>query len=146
MPKERADDWAFIIDNSVQVGSEKCLVILGARLSTLKWKSLTFEDVEVISIEIHENSNQDVVYQALERAQEKVGNVQMVCADDGSDLRKGIEVFCEKYQIGRVYDVIHKIGVFLKRILENNSQWQSFTKLAAEAKKKMQQTIMVPKI
>ena len=32
-PKEQAEDWAFIVDNSIQLGFQKCLVILGIRLS-----------------------------------------------------------------------------------------------------------------
>ena len=35
-PKEQADDWALIIDNSVQIGPHKLLVILGTRLGKLK--------------------------------------------------------------------------------------------------------------
>jgi hypothetical protein len=86
LPKEQADDWALIVDNSIQVGTHKCLVILGTRLSQLKLKALTFADVEVLHIGIHENPTKDIVCQALEKAQEKVGKVEMVCADNGSDL------------------------------------------------------------
>ena len=31
-PKEKADDWAWIADHTVQIGAEKCLVIFGIRL------------------------------------------------------------------------------------------------------------------
>ena len=139
-PKEHANDWALVIDNSIQVGTHKCLVILGARLSKLKLKSLTFADVEVLLIAIHENPTKDVICQSLEKAQEKVGKVIMVCADDGPDLRSGVKLFCEKHGAGRVYDTIHKIGTFLKGLLEKDPKWQAFTKAVAEAKKKMQQT------
>ena len=64
----------------------------------------------------------------------------MVCSDDGSDLRGGIKLFCEKYHAGRVLDVTHKAAKFVKKILENDLEWQSFCTEAAEAKRKMQQT------
>jgi hypothetical protein len=32
-PKAQADDWVWIVDHTVQIGHEKCLVILGVRLS-----------------------------------------------------------------------------------------------------------------
>jgi hypothetical protein len=35
MAKEPAGDWAWLIDHSVQIGQEKCLVILGIRLVDL---------------------------------------------------------------------------------------------------------------
>ena len=64
----------------------------------------------------------------------------MVCADDGSDLRGGLNLFCNKHHVGRVFDITHKIGTFLKKCLEKDPQWQAFTSRAAEAKRKMQQT------
>ena len=42
----QADDWAWLIDHSVQIGQEKCLVILGVRLDDLPLpgQSLRHED------------------------------------------------------------------------------------------------------
>jgi hypothetical protein len=139
-PKEKAKDWALIVDNSVQIGTQKCLVILGVRLSKFQGKALRFEDMEMLGMEFHDQSDAKIVCKALEKAQEKVGAVVMVCADDGTDLRKGVSLFCKKHHVGRVFDVVHKIGTFLKKLLEKDPEWKAFTSAAAEAKKKMQQT------
>lgn len=139
-PKEQANDWALIIDNSVQIGTKKCLVVLGTRLSKFQGKALTFEDMEILVMELHDQSNAEIVCKALEKAQKKIGKAIMVCADDGPDLRGGIELFCKRHGVGRVFDIIHKIGTFLKKHLEKDPEWQAFTLAAAEAKKKMQQT------
>lgn len=138
--KEQANDWALIIDNSVQIGVHKFLVILGTRLSKLQGQALTFEDMDMLVMEIHEKSDTKSVHKALEKAQEKVGKVVMVCADDGPDLRGGIDLFCKEGNVGRVFDITHKIGTFLRKLLEKDSEWQTFTSAAAEAKRKMQQT------
>ncbi len=138
--KEQANDWALIIDNSVQIGSHKFLVILGVRLSKLQGKALAFEDMEILLMEIHEKSDANSICKALERAQKKVGKVATVCADDGPDLRGGIVLFCKKYNVGRVFDTIHKIGTFLKRLLGKDREWLAFTSAAAKAKMRMQQT------
>jgi len=138
--KEQANDRALIIDNSVQIGVHKLLVILGVRLSKLSGKALTFEDMEILSMEIHEKTDAKGICEALERAQKKVGKAAMVCADDGPDIRGGIGLFCKKHNAGRVFDITHKIGTFLKRCLEKDLQWQAFSSAAAEAKRKMQQT------
>ncbi|MGA2440042.1 MAG: hypothetical protein ABSH08_03720, partial [Tepidisphaeraceae bacterium] len=47
-----ADDWAWLIDHSVQIGQEKCLVILGIRLIDLppRGRSLRHEDLELIAL------------------------------------------------------------------------------------------------
>jgi hypothetical protein len=139
-PKEQADDWALVIDNSIQAGTTKCMMILGVRLSKFRKKPLTFEDMEVLGIEFHSTTSSEVVCKALEKAQKRVGKVIEVCADDGPDLRGGINCFCEKYGATRIYDIIHKIGVFLREFLETNEEWKLFATAAAEAKKKMQQT------
>lgn len=139
-PKEQGNDWALIVDNSVQIGTKKCLVVLGVRLSKFQGKALAFEDVETLVMELHDKSDAKIVCQALEKAQKKVGKATMVCADDGPDLRGGVIQFCKKHGAGRVFDITHKIGTFLKKILEEDPDWKAFSSASAEAKKKMQQT------
>ncbi len=138
--KEQADDWAAIADHTVQLGDQKCLVILGVRLSKLTGNPLTLKDMKVISIEVHKSSKAEIMDEALERAQKKVGTIEMVCADDGPDLRGGIERFCERNKAGRSFDIAHKAATYLKKILNNQEQWKNFTTAAAESKKKMQQS------
>lgn len=138
--KEQADDWVFIIDYSVQTGTDKCFVILGVRLSQFQNRALTFEDMQPILIECHEKGGEQVIFQAIQRAQEKVGKVSMICVDDGSDLRKGIDLFCQRYGAKKVLDTVHKLGTFLKTIFKYDSDWQMFCTEVKTAKSKMQQT------
>ena len=51
-PKEQADDWVWIVDHTVQIGAEKCFVILGVRLSDLPptGQCLSHRDVELIAL------------------------------------------------------------------------------------------------
>ena len=51
-PKEQTEDWVWIVDHTVQLGKEKCLVILGVRLSALPIEGhcLSHEDVEPIAL------------------------------------------------------------------------------------------------
>ena len=138
--KQKSNDWALIVDNSVQIGTQKCLVILGTRLNIFRERALTFGDMEPLVIELHDRSDASTILRALERARLKVGEVEMVCSDDGSDLRGGIKLFCEKYHAGRVLDVTHKAANFVKKFLENDLEWQSFCTEATESKRRMQQT------
>ena len=73
--KEQADDWVWIADHTVQIGAEKCLVILGIRLSDLPsvGQCLSHRDVEPIALLPVEKSNKDVVYQQLEANIGKTG-------------------------------------------------------------------------
>ena len=44
----RADDWAWLVDHSIQIGTQKCLVILGIRLSDYPWgRGLRHDDMTI---------------------------------------------------------------------------------------------------
>ena len=50
-PKVSADDWAWMIDHSIQIGQCKCLVILGIRLSEFApGRPLCHQDMEPIAL------------------------------------------------------------------------------------------------
>lgn len=96
--KEQATDWGVMIDFSIQVGTQKCLVILGKRLSQLEPdRILTFEDLEPLVVEIHEHTNATIVREALQKAASKVGSIRMCCSDEGSDVAAGVRLFISKF-------------------------------------------------
>ncbi len=70
-PKELGNDWVWIVDHSIQLGSEKCFVILGVRLKNLPERPLTFTDIEPIELAPVKQSNGEIVYQQLESASDK---------------------------------------------------------------------------
>jgi hypothetical protein len=107
-PKEQADDWVWIADHTVQLGNEKCFVILGIRLSALPpaGQCLSHEDVEPIALLPVEKSTGTVVYQQLEASIDKTGVPRSIVGDHGTDLKSGIERFCQVHQeTCFVYDI-----------------------------------------
>ncbi len=141
--KDKADDWVWIIDHTVQIGAEKCLVILGIRLCNLPavGTCLSHEDVEPIALVPVKQSNGEIVYQQLEENVEKTGVPREIIADHGSDLRSGMEKFCRNHQqTSSVYDIKHKTASLLKDEFQEDEAWQEFTRLAAQTKRKVQQT------
>ena len=142
-PKKKADDWVWIADHTVQIGAEKCLVILGIRLSNLPsvGQCLSHRDVEPIALLPVKKSNKDVVYQQLEASIGKTGVPRLVVGDHGSDLKAGVERFCQKHpETSFVYDIKHKTAAVLKHELACDETWLEFTRLAAQTKNRVQQT------
>ena len=90
-PKEAAEDWVWIVDHTVQMGAEKCLVILGVRLSAMAThkRCLSHEDVEPIALCPVLQSNGDVVSQQLEDHIAKTGIPREILGDHGSDYAGG---------------------------------------------------------
>lgn len=140
--KEIAEDWVYIIDNSIQVGKQKCLLILGFRLSQiLEMRSLRFEDMEPLALEVHNEVNADVVDKAISKAAIKTGIPRMICSDEGPDVKPGVLQFVEKHpKTSYIPDTIHKSSNLLKAELKENARWKEFTRLAKETKVKIQLT------
>ena len=128
-PKEIGNDWVWIVDHTIQIGPEKCLVILGLRLCELTscTRSLTHEDVEPIALLPVKKSNGDIVYEQLKEAEEKTGIPREIISDKGSDLTAGIKKYCnDRSGTCSVYDVKHKSAGLLKKELQDDRDWQEF--------------------
>ena len=140
--KEKADDWTWIIDHSIQIGQDKCFVILGIRVCHLPQdRALKYEDVEPIAMHPVKKSNGEIVYEQLESAVKKTGVPRAIVGDYGSDLKSGVEAFCQKHpETSYIYDVTHKMAILLKKVLTKQPQWEEFTKLAKKSKQQLQQT------
>lgn len=143
--KEQGDDWVWIVDHVVQMGQEKCLLIVGIRLSTLpaEGEYLTHADVEPIAIYPVTQSNGEIVYQQLEEARKQTGVPREILSDQGSDLHKGIRQFCQAHpETCSVYDIKHKVAAVLKRELGAERAWPEFSGLAAQTIPRVQQTAL----
>jgi hypothetical protein len=137
-PKEKADDWVWIVDHTIQISSVKCLLIVGCRLEAWQQqrKPLEHHDLQLLALEPVETSNGEVVCQQLERTVEVTGVPRAIVSDGGSDLTRGISLFRQEHpQVTPCYDIAHKMAIFLKKILINDPRWQEFLKKMAQCKK-----------
>lgn len=144
-PKEQAADWVWIVDHTVQIGVEKCFVILGVRLSAVSHpvRCLRHEDVEPIALCPVRQSNGEVVYQQLEDSLERTGLPREILGDQGSDLKAGVDRFCQHHpQTSYSYDIKHKTAVVLEHELAEELSWREFTHLAAQTTQRVQQTTL----
>ena len=74
-PLEQANDWAYLIDHTVQIGTVKCFAVVGVRLSQLPYprRCLQREDLVLIALMPMQQSNAVTVKQALEEAELRTG-------------------------------------------------------------------------
>ena len=146
-PKTVANDWVWIADHSLQSGPEKCLLILGVRLSSLRAGSchLRHEDMEPITLCPVRKSNGDVVYEQLEEAVKKTGVPREILSDHGPDLLAGIHQFCQTHpQTCAIYDITHKAAILVKNFLNYDESWNDFCRFATQMKHQVQQTDLAP--
>jgi hypothetical protein len=140
--KVRADDWQVVIDLSIQMGNEKCLTILGCRQADIKpGQALTLQDLEPIEVRILDKVNGQAIREALEAARRKVGEIQAICSDEGSDVLAGIRLYqTEHVKTIHIPDIAHKMANLLKKRLKYDVTWDALCKNAAEMKRNVQQT------
>ena len=141
-PKQKADDWLWIVDHQVEGGQEKCLIILGLRLSNLPTeRCLTHADLEPIDIIPVTHSDGKVVTQQLKKSVRKTGAPRVIVSDHGADLKKGISDFCAQYpQTSFIYDIKHRTAALLKKELNEEPRWQEFGRRMRQTKQETQQT------
>ena len=98
-PKAQADDWVWIVDHTVQIGQEKCFVIVGVRLSALADRDhcLSQEDVEPLTVAPVTQSNGAIVFAQLQDTVAKTGVPRQIVGDQGSDLHAGVTAFCQAH-------------------------------------------------
>jgi hypothetical protein len=123
---EQRRDWIYIVDFSIQLGKERCLLILGLTRQHLveNGYELKHHQVRVLDIHVQDHFNAVVVEQRLEIARSKTGTPYQIISDKGNDVRKGIELFCCKHkQVIVTYDITHMIGIFIKHGLQTDPNW-----------------------
>ena len=136
--KEKAADWVWIVDHTIQISSVKCLLIVGCRLH--RWladrRPLEHHDLEVLALEPVQKSSGEIVCQQFQRTAQLTGVPRAIVSDGGADLQRGAALFREHHpQVASCYDVAHKMALFLKKILVNDPRWLEFLKKMASCKK-----------
>ena len=142
-PKEHANDWVWIVDHTIQLESTKLLFILGIRLEKLPpvGEALSLKDVEPLTLLPVKQSNGDIVFQQLEATIEKTGVPRCILSDAGSDLNKGVRLFCDAHpQTDSLYDITHKNACILKRILGEDEVWKNFCEQVTTTRRALQQS------
>jgi superoxide dismutase len=127
-PVEKRMDWVYITDFSIQLGKERCLLILGVSRQSLieNGYELRHKQVRVLDIFVQEHFDAQKVYERLMITKQKTGTPYQIISDKGRDICKGIEMFCgENKSVIPTYDITHMIGIVLKHHIENDERWKN---------------------
>jgi hypothetical protein len=140
-PLQRADDWAYLIDHTVQIGTVKCFAAVGVRLSEWPDRCLRHEDLCLIELMPMEHSTAATVERALEKAEQRTGTPRLIVSDQGGDVRGGIERYCQNHRhTVATCDTAHKGANRLRQLLEADERWAGFVAQLGQTKAKLQQT------
>lgn len=136
-PKRSENGWFLIVDTSIQMGPQKCVVVLGVRTTDLVSNFCpTLEQVETLVVKPLNNTPGDVIYEILEEAAVKISGqtIHAIISDEGSENKMGGRLFCEHYpETIHLNDISHLINNLLKKELGNDPVWASFKEEAANS-------------
>jgi len=144
-PKEIRNDRAWIVDHTVQIGTTKCLLVVGISLSGWQERRgpLSHQDLEVLALEPVDKSNGEVVKRQLGAIAGKVGVPRAIVSDHGSDIKRGIEGFQEDHpETAKIYDIAHKVAILVKQELKADRRWSEYLQQLGQAKQRLQQTAL----
>jgi hypothetical protein len=142
-PKEKADDWAWLIDHSVQIGKEKILIILGIRLRDLPMPEQCLRSTDMVLIDLvpMKTFSREDVAACLEEAATRTCVPRVIVDDHGVDLNGGVQIFQQSHpDTVEIYDVKHKAACLLKSRLDKNPRWIAFCTKMGQARCAIQQT------
>jgi hypothetical protein len=126
--KEKRNDNVFINDFSIQLGQQKCLLVLRAPLDKMRKKgfNLSHGQAEVIDLKVVKKSDHQMVTTSLEESASQAGIPKQIVSDCGADIKKGNINFCTNHpDVVYTYDIGHKTACMLKALLKKNDQWKS---------------------
>lgn len=132
--KQKADDWIIIVDESIGIGQEKVLVVLGIRRSQVDFtRPLLLQDMEPITVKSKERWTGQDIANELKIVKEKLGTIIYAVTDGGISLKYGLK----DVDIKQVYDITHAIAIFLQRLYEKDEIFKDYAHKAAQMRFKL---------
>lgn len=132
--KEKSNDWIIILDESVEFGNEKLLVVLGIREKDVDYtRALQYQDLECLSLRISNSWKGEEIKKVLDDIQNEVGIIKYAIADMGNAIKKSLTLS----GIPHVEDLTHKLSWIIKRLYEKDKRFIAYTKKLAHLRGSM---------
>jgi hypothetical protein len=143
-PVVPADDWVWLLDHSVQLGRERCLVVLGGRLSEMpRHGPLGRQDLRLLHMKVMRDPDMLSNHRELLSVLRLTGPPRAILSDHGADLRGGLRLLREGEGLRGaldVYDVKHRCALALQHRLEGDARWAEFLGLIGKTRNALKQT------
>ena len=130
----KSNDWVIILDESIEFGNDKMLVVLGIREQTINYsKALQYQDLECLALKISSSWKGIEINNVLNEVESKVGKIKYAIADMGNAIKKALSIS----GISHVEDLTHKLSWIIKNIFEKNEDFIAYAKMLAHLRKTM---------
>lgn len=137
------DDWLWIVDHSNQIGTQKCLLVLGVQQSKLPpvGTPLRLKDMKVLGLIPSEKCDRESVGEVYRQIAEKYGIPRAVLSDGAVELREPVNRLKTKGKAAiSIRDLKHFLANRLERLLSKDQPYEEFLRELAKTRSSIQQT------
>jgi hypothetical protein len=121
--KEKADDWILVLDESIGIGKETMLLILGIRRRRIDFtRPLKVQDMTPLVVKSRESWTGEAIFAEIEYCKRQLGKVIYATTDGSSAIKKALRLA----EMPHVYDVTHAIAIMLEKLYKKD---ETFIKL-----------------
>lgn len=141
-----AEPWIAILDASINVGTQKALVVLRVPLANLEKRgsALCLGDCECIGLHILEKMNGETVAGCLTEVFNQAGAPVAVLKDKGGDLARGVRLWEAAHphaEVEVIEDIGHSLANGLKAQFQKLAVFQGFLTLVTQGASRLRQTV-----
>lgn len=132
--KEKADDWIILLDESIEFGNDKLLVILGIRETHIDFsRPLNYQDVTCLKLIASSSWTGEQINEVINGLTTEIGNIKYAVADMGNAIKKALRLAL----IPHAHDINHKLSWFIKELLKDDTDFQAYSKKLARLRGSM---------
>lgn len=132
--KEKADDWIILIDESVEFGNDKLLVVLGIREAHIDFsRPLNYQDVTCLKLISSPSWTGEQINKVIQELSSEIGSIKYGVADMGNAIKKALRLA----SIPHAHDINHKLSWFVKKLFNEDPAFNTYTKHLSHLRRSM---------
>lgn len=128
------DKWALIIDESISIGSQKMLLLIGVNLNKYEFgKALNLSDIRVLDIRLSKSWKAPDIEKVVKSVKHRGFTFEYCCCDKGNNLRKLLKMI----DLVHIEDCGHALGNWLKNRYKKEEIFLSFCAESTKIKRSL---------
>lgn len=127
-------DWMIIIDESIGIGKQKLLLILGINLSLYKFNQApNFKDIQVLDASVSASWKWEKMHHRIEMLKQRGFNIKYGVSDGGASVVKSLK----ESGIQRIADCTHVFGNLMKNRYSKSEIFISYCRFCKQLKRRV---------
>jgi len=128
------DKWVLIIDESISIGSQKMLLLIGVNLSKYEFgQALTLGDVQILDIRLQKSWKGGDIEPVVKSVARRGFSFAYCCCDNGNNLRNSLKL----RGLVHIEDCGHALGIWLKYKYKGTKIFTNFCAESVKSKRSL---------